>query len=65
MAVTRGQAYPIIVGGGVVLALEVLVVLQLGQIVPAQTEQMVVEAVAVAVQFLVVDNQTAATAATA
>jgi hypothetical protein len=49
----------------VVLALEVLVVLQLGQIVPAQTEQMVVEAVAVAVQFLVVDNQTAATAATA
>jgi hypothetical protein len=49
----------------VVLALEVLVVLQLGQIVPAQTEQMVVEAVAVAVQFLVVDHQTAATAATA
>jgi hypothetical protein len=46
----------------VVLALEVLVVLQLRQIIPAQTEQMVVEAVAVAVQFLVVDKQTAATA---
>ena len=39
--------------------------LQLTQIIPAQTEQMVVEAAAEAAQFLLLDNQTAATAATA